>query len=187
MQLFIRTNSKTVTLLASEEDTILNLKQKIEEKEGIPLSYQKLKCSTHTLPDFMNLSDCKIVNNSTLLLSLGLEGGVQIHVKQIGRKEPINLEMDLSDTIQSLKSKIEAQEGIPSDELKLAYRGKSLSNEAALRTIKQLEAKGECTFLLTQKKSPASAAAKTTTTKSKKEETKSEPAQLCANNCGFYG
>merc|ERR1711862_424680 len=88
---------------------------------------------------------------------------------------------ELSDTVEKLKAKIQELQGIPPQDLKLAFRGKNLSNEAALHSINQLKSKGTATLVMTHKKKAVTEKAKATETK------KEEPAQLCANNCGFYG
>merc|ERR1712137_23076 len=173
----------TVTVNASAHDTVETLKNKIEEREGIPAHLQKLRCCTRTLPDHMLLEDCMVHNNSTISLSMGLKGGVQIHVKAIGKGPSFSLEMELSDTVEKLKEKIQEQHGIPQQDLKLAFRGKNLSNEALLDTINQLKSKGKATFIMTQKKSASDPAEK-----DKKESKEDQvPATLCINNCGFYG
>lgn len=182
MQLFIRTNSRTISVLASDHDTVGQLKHTIEEKEGIPSSIQKLTFCTRSLPDHMSLDECKISNNSTISLLMGLKGGVQIHVKTVGKGPSFSLEMDLSDTVETLKAKIQELQGIPPQDLKLAFRGKNLNDEAALNTINLLKSKGEATFVMTQTK-------KAVQEQKKKKEAaeQSEPAMPCANNCGFYG
>ena len=113
MKIFIQIwTGKTITLEVTTNDTIENVKIKIEEEEGIPPDEQRLTYLGQQLEDALTLSDYKIMKESTLQLDLQIRPSMEIFVKT-SKGRTITLQVTPSDTIENVKYKIQDQEGIP--------------------------------------------------------------------------
>jgi len=84
MQVFVKSISEGSQVYTVEpNETILNLKEKIQEKEGIASNLMRLLYAGHSLEDAETLAAMEIEENATLHLALDLQGGKKKRKKKV--------------------------------------------------------------------------------------------------------
>ena len=105
MHLFVKTlTGKTVTVVVNPTDTILDIKQRIMEKEGVALAHQCLICAGKQLDNSVSIQECGIQHQSVLHLVLRVpsQGPISLAVQCRGREYVVD-SVNVSDTVAQLK------------------------------------------------------------------------------------
>jgi len=75
-QIFVKTlTGKTITMDLEDSDSISTIKQKIQDKEGIPADQQRLVFNGKQLEDDKTVGDYNIQAEANIHLVLRLKGG----------------------------------------------------------------------------------------------------------------
>ena len=129
-QVFVNTQSltgKTITLHVTGEDTVEHVKTLICGRQGIPPDQQRILYASKPLRDGRRLKEYSIRHGITLHLHLRLLGGMLMYFKtQLGTT--IAIDIHASDTIHSVKCKIQEKRGIPPRHQNIILAGKILKD-----------------------------------------------------------
>lgn len=76
MQIFIKTlTGRTVSLMVEEDEVIKTVKEKLKDKDGVPVDEQRLIYGGHELKNDQTLKVYGIYRDATIHLVLRLPGG----------------------------------------------------------------------------------------------------------------
>lgn len=109
-KIYVKTKrtGEEIILNVVTSDTISQIKQNIQDRKGIPLNHQRLIFTDRQLYDEYTLLDYNIEDESTL----HLECKTMIIYVKINNGKKIDLEVEIIDTIDQIKQKIQDKEGI---------------------------------------------------------------------------
>jgi ubiquitin C len=136
MHLFVKSpTGKTICLKVKLSDTLNTVKAKIQE-QLLRLFFDGVQ-----LEGNLTLADYGIEHESTL----ELQERMQIHVMETLAGRTISLEVDSLDTIDTVKSKIQDNQGFPKDRQCIIFANKQLEDDS---TLADLEICKDSTLLL---------------------------------------
>ena len=126
MLIYIKTLSeKKITIDVQPSNTIIDIKEKIKEKENIHPARQKLLFQGTELVDNKTLVDYNIKNES--ILQLIIKSPILFFVKTI-TNQTVMIKAQLSDTILYIKQEIQKKEDFPQEKYCLIFKGKELDD-----------------------------------------------------------
>ena len=132
--LFVKTlTGKTITLNVSGSDTAADLKQKIMEKEGIPVNQQCLIAAGKSLKDTDDVPTIGIQNRSVLHLVLRVPSCSPLSLSvQTPTGQSLTICSNIADTVNQIKEIIETENGFAAAQQVLLYDGTILQGERTL-------------------------------------------------------
>lgn len=125
-------------------DTVLEIKEKVEKYQGIPVSRQTLSFNGDVLQDELNVHYSEILDRSRIELQIAPDPNVKddedlssskIHLvlKMPASKVGITVRMNVTETVRGLKEKIQEIEGILISKLVIHANGVELHDRRSLQ------------------------------------------------------
>lgn len=124
-----RNDGKVYNIDVQSDNTVEEVKLKLQDKEGIPVERQLFSIKSY-LDDRHTLSYYNVQSGSTVHLHLWLHGEMLVFVKSLTGKM-ITIECESTTTIQNFKVMIREKEGILEDHQRLVFAGKGLDDDDA--------------------------------------------------------
>uniref|UniRef100_A0A251VRF5 Putative ubiquitin n=1 Tax=Helianthus annuus TaxID=4232 RepID=A0A251VRF5_HELAN len=140
------TDAGTVTLRVKPSDTIRDVKDKLNGKIGDSRDKYELIFDGVVLHNDDTLDDCHINKESVLTLMRSSTGFMHISIEAPSGME-FDLEVKPSNTIRSVKEKIEAKLGIPRSNQRLIFSEKHLEDNDTLDDCDIYEDQEEVVYL----------------------------------------
>lgn len=145
MDVFFETRTgKSFSIEIGFFDSVLEIKEKVQKYQGIPIARQTLIFKGQSLEDDGNVENCELLHNSRIQLIIAPENPGKTEESPATPSTKILLilrmptskkqvEMDVDDTILQLKEKINDVESVTNSRLSLYLHGNELHDNQSLR------------------------------------------------------
>ena len=131
-KMYIKTvTGKTITLEVDPSNTIQNMKTKIQEKEGISADQYDIFFGGQQLKDDHIVTEYNIPKMFTLYMVLRLFKSIRIFITTPS-SETVSFEVQQSDTIKDVKTKIQNKMSIPPEHQHLRFADQQLEDDCTL-------------------------------------------------------
>lgn len=126
IQIYIRRlTMPVVTIDANENDRIIQIKQKILDKEAITIKSQILNKNGKNLLDDKTLVYYGISHNDTINLTIRIKNNDCIKISSVGRPI-IKIVVNEGETVINIKKKVEQSQNIKVGDQRLLFKGKEM-------------------------------------------------------------
>ena len=136
-----------INLDVQPDNTIEEVKSRIQSKEGILSAEQRLYFDGKCLRDDRTLASYNIQNGSTVQLVFRLRGGFYIFIKSFDGKTGA-IEVEIENTIREIKEKIHQRISVKPHQQRLIFGGKQLKDN---RTLADYQVQSNSTIQLALK------------------------------------
>jgi len=142
MEINVRTpEGRKIKIKVDPNDTVEDVKKKVEEKLEIPVPEQTLFFNDDELDDPTTLDENGIKDGDTL----NLQPAMKIHVKH-WNGTTTTLDVKPDDTIDDIKTTVEEKLEIPKEQQRLTFEGKPLRKNK--KTLEEYKIKNQDTLIL---------------------------------------
>ena len=126
MIVYVRTRrGKKFTFEVDQEESVDNMKKLVEKREGTPAKEQRLYFKNDKLKDEKSLSDYKVRHKSTLDL-----GPMVIFVQPNDGRPKIELDVEPTDTLKSVKTQVKNRSKIPVSDQRLYFEEEEMLKDS---------------------------------------------------------
>ncbi|KAF8031555.1 hypothetical protein BT93_D0695 [Corymbia citriodora subsp. variegata] len=110
-------------------DTVLEIREKINKHQGIPVYRQILVFNSKVLDDKLNVEGCNIINRSRIWLIVMLEPPPSTKIELLIGMPRLPIEVGVNDPVKRLREVVRSLEDVPLERMKLYANGTELEDD----------------------------------------------------------